>query len=106
MLPNISAAVEENKLFHRITVRFLCNNSVDERMALLLATTMVQVAEKRNIEVKLIQEYIPESSTLEPSLYSKVSFSVLYKDDVAREKFLKIVKMENFWKKLDFTVNL
>lgn len=89
MEPVIVVRVEENRLMHWITVRAFCLDVHVERIAIGIAITMLDFASK--VDVVPIASYVPEP-TLTQNAFSEVSFTVMYKNDEAREKFLKFIK--------------
>ena len=90
MESRVIIGIEDDKLMHRMTIRILCDDERAENVAISIAVTLLEIAE--HCEVKPIFKYIPESGMVPKAKYSKVSFSVLYKDDKAKEKFLKFLK--------------
>ena len=80
--------VEEERLFHRITVRIAYFDEFSLVCALIFACYVIERAE--NLEVKLWDSYVEEQMWNEIFMQN-VSFSVLYKDDNARDNFLKLV---------------
>lgn len=82
--------VDENDLIRSITTRVYCKNEFEKTIALSFAVRILEQAEF--INVRECNEAVEEEYPLPVYAPFKVSFSVLYKDEEARKKFLELLK--------------
>ena len=102
----ITLAIEDDQLLRRITVRAYCFDEEGREVAMMFAVKLLEVVEKFNLRI-WNNGYVEPKVKLPNLIHSTVSFTVLYKSQEARNKFIDFLESGNFlWKTLDFTVNL
>ena len=88
----IILGIEEDKLIRNMIVRVLCANRAAYKVGILIAVHVLEEAEKIDVKPYYVERV--EKAIVHASMPYAISFSVLYKDKEAREKFIDIVKKQ------------
>ena len=86
----ILAGIEEDRFLRNMIIRVFCEDYVAFKRGILFAVNVIEEAQN----LKIIPCYVDkiEKVNMDDSLPLLISFSILYKDEYAREQFLDIVK--------------
>ena len=91
----ITLAIEDDHLLRRITVRAYCFDEEGKEVAMMFAVKLLEAVEKFDLRI-WNNGYVETRVKLPIKIHSAVSFSVLYKSQEARNKFIEFLESGKF----------